>query len=952
MRTNLRRLNKMVTLVAGQCRRMLLTNRDRQTVALRITGTRNFLLLCGVILSLLPGSMIRAGAAAPEPPPDYRYKVEVLGVGLKQPLTLQIAPDGRIFFNELLGKLRIWKPGGQIVDAGTIPVFPEQENGLLGLALDPQFTRNQWIYLLYSPTNFSGQRLSRFRMNGDQLDLASERELLRFDEQRLECCHHAGSIRFAPDGCLLITAGDNTHPFGDSESYAPLDERPGHEPWNSQRTAGNTASKNGKILRIRPAAEGGYTIPEGNLFPKDGSGGCPEIYIMGCRNPWRMRVDEKTGYVYWGEVGPDANNDGGRGPRGYDEINQARHAGNFGWPFFVGSNFPYARFDYTTKQVGEKFDPARPVNESRLNTGAKVLPPAQPAMIYWPYENSPEFPMLGSGGRTACAGPVFHFQDSFVRTDGFPKYYDNCLLFWDWQRPFIKWARLDADSNLKGIEPFNGVVAVENEHGKIRIAEAAGKFVIRRPVDAEFGRDGCLYLMDYGETWGLNPDSRLIKLSFISGSLPPIAKTSVSPEAGREPLTVTLSSAGSKDIEGSALQYKWSFAEVVKSNGTNPPTTPVKTFFATDANPRLTLTKPGNYIVQLGLRNEHGAESSASVAVVVGNSPPQVRFESPEEGDFFAPGEKIPYRVRVVDAEDGDSKNYGELMDPQTTVSAQWSTGDEKDEFIPPGLALIKQSDCFNCHSVKAKIVGPAFLDVANKYRNQPGAFEASVQRVTKGSSGVWSPAPMLPHELLTGDQLQLMVRWVYELKPEQNGNDFARGLTGDFRAPAKDEIRTAVFEARYADQPRAGAGSLVGTVQLKLRSRRMEAEKADVIKGPTIKESGKAGGGHFLSGIHPEHTIQFNNLKLADTASVTCRVANADTNAVIEVRDANDLKTIFARIEMTAEARSNNWVEVSAPFQGANGRANVVLAFSGTRTNRLLNLDWIQFNKAALPSR
>lgn len=90
-------------------------------------------------------------------------------------------------------------------------------------------------------------------------------------------------------------------------------------------------------------------------------------------------------------------------PRGYDEINQAKRPGNYGWPYFVGSNFPYAKFNYATKELGKLFNPQHPVNNSPNNTGAKVLQPAQPAMIYWPYGQSAEFPELGEGGRTACA---------------------------------------------------------------------------------------------------------------------------------------------------------------------------------------------------------------------------------------------------------------------------------------------------------------------------------------------------------------------------------------------------------------------------------------------------------------------------------------------------------------------------------------------------------------------
>ena len=134
-----------------------------------------------------------------------------------------------------------------------------------------------------------------------------------------------------------------------------MDERPDREPWDAQKSSANTHDLRGKILRIRPTADGGYTIPKGNLFPQNGAKGRPEIYVMGCRNPWRISVDQKSGIVYWGDVGPDARDDTPRGSRGYDEINQAKRAGNFGWPYFIGSNSPYAEFDYETKELGAMY---------------------------------------------------------------------------------------------------------------------------------------------------------------------------------------------------------------------------------------------------------------------------------------------------------------------------------------------------------------------------------------------------------------------------------------------------------------------------------------------------------------------------------------------------------------------------------------------------------------------
>ena len=129
-------------------------------------------------------------AAAPE---ELRYRAEVLAEGMPQPIEFQIAPDGRIFWIELAGKVRLLDPKtGHITEVGTLDVWNNQESGLIGMALDPQFARNHWMYLLHSPKDFEGQHLSRFTIKDDQLDLASESILLKYAEQRRECCHHAG----------------------------------------------------------------------------------------------------------------------------------------------------------------------------------------------------------------------------------------------------------------------------------------------------------------------------------------------------------------------------------------------------------------------------------------------------------------------------------------------------------------------------------------------------------------------------------------------------------------------------------------------------------------------------------------------------------------------------------------------------------------------------------------
>lgn len=880
-------------------------------------------------LLVISSALALPASSSQDVPPDYRFKVETLFEGVQQPMELEIAPDGRIFFNEYSGKLKIYHPDTQqIVEAGRLDVFNGQENGFLGFALDPKFAENGWIYCLWSPKDFEGQYLSRFTMREEVLDPASEKRLLSFPEQRKECCHHAGSVEFGPDGCLYFSTGDNTHPHGDSEGYAPIDEREGRSPWDAQKSAANTNSWNGKIIRIRPKPDGTYEIPEGNLFPPGTPNTLPEIYVMGCRNPWRMSVDEKTGIVYWGEVGPDAGGDGPRGPRGYDEINQAKKAGNFGWPYFVGNNFAYADYDYTAKRVGKRFDPLHPINEGPNNTGLRELPPAQPAMIYWPYGKSREFVEMGEGGRTACAGPVFHWRPEFEQTNGFPKEFDGSLLFWDWERPTIRWAKLDRDANFQGITPFTSAVVLANkpeQMEKAKPALAAGAALLKRPVDAVFGKDGALYLLDYGETWGVNKDSKLVKISYLRGNLPPIAAASVQPAAGREPLTVSFSSEGSKDHEGDALRYEWRLQ-------------PGGKVFSTEAAPQLTIQEPGNYVAELRVSDTHGASSTASAAFIVGNSAPEVRFESPVEGDFFTPGQPVQYRVAITDAEDGTSAAKSEEFGFRTLVSSAFVRADGKDEPGDPGLALMKSSDCFNCHAVEQPIVGPALVAIAEKYRNEAGGLDASVRRVREGSSGIWGQVPMLPHPQHTTDEVTIMLRWVFGLEKGKGVPTLTRGLEGEVIAPKADKAGSFVIEASYTDAGRAPAGALSGSARVALRSRRLEAETAEV-KGPQIM-------GNMIGAIDHGHFARFSNVNLADVSAITARASSGNVGGRIEFRADSPTGPLLGTVEVPNTGGWDKWIEPRAMLaaDAPQIRTDIYAVFVHPGKGGLMNLDWLQF--------
>lgn len=878
---------------------------------------------------LLLSSLLVAGEA----PPDYRFNVETLLEGMPQPMELEIAPDGRIFFNEFAGKLRIFDPKTkQTVEAGHIEVWNGQENGFLGFALDPDFATNNWIYCLHSPKNFDGQHLTRFTMVGDKLDMSSAKLMLAFEEQRKDCCHHAGSVEFGPGGLLYISTGDNTHPHGDSGGYAPIDERPERYPWDAQKSAANTNALTGKILRIKPKPDGTYEIPPGNLFPPGTDKARPEIYAMGCRNPWRMSVDQKTGIVYWGDVGPDAGDDGPRGSRGYDEINQAKKAGNFGWPYFIGNNFPYADYDYTSKKVGALFDPLKPINEGPNNTGLRELPPAQPAMIWWPYRKPKEFIEMGEGGRTACAGPVFHYRPEFEQTGGFPKHFDGCLLFWDWQRPTIRWARMDAQQNFQRIEPFTGAVVSGNSADQIeqlKPAIEAGATLLQRPVDAVFGTDGALYMLDYGETWGANRDAKLVKISYQRGNLPPVVKIAAEPSSGREPLTVKLSGAGTKDHEGDALTFAWKLFPAAGTTG--------KTV-ATTADATITVAEPGNYRAELTVTDAKGAKRSASVALLVGNTAPVVSFTTPHDGDFFTPGKPVAYALTVSDAEDGSSADKAGEFAARTLVSSLVLSADGKGQVADPGFAMMKSSDCFNCHAVEHRIIGPSFLEIADKYRGQPGALDVSVGRVRAGSSKVWGEIPMLPHPQHSVDEVTIMLRWVFALEKGKGGPALTRGLSGEITAPKDNNAGLFVLEATYADAGRPPAGSLSGKASVTLRPRRLDAEHADV-QGP--KRMGKV-----IGSINHGHHVRFANVNLAAVGGLTARTSSGNVGGKIEFRVGSVTGAVIATVDVPNTGGWDKYIEPSVTLDAArNERVDVYAVFVNPGHGGLMNLDWVQFN-------
>lgn len=455
-----------------------------------------------------------AKAHTPKAPEEERFTKTILKQGaFFEPTEMTILPNGDILVAQRRGEILLYRQSDtSITQAGMLNVYHKTstpnvnaEEGLMGIQADPDFAKNNFVYVFYSPKDTSVNRLSRFTFRNDKIDSTSEKIILQFYSQREICCHTGGSIAFGNDKMLYLSTGDNTTPFDEPgqkyvhNGYGPLDDRPGHLQYDGARSAGNTNDLRGKILRIRINDDGSYAVPDGNLFAKGQDKIKPEIYVMGNRNPYRISVDKKTNFLYWGEVGPDAARDTAtRGPRGYDELNQARKAGFFGWPFFVGYNYAYRKYDYNTGQSGDAYDPQHPVNNSRNNTGLTTLPPANPPLVYYPYAVSDSFPQVGSGGRNAMAGPVYYVSDNKVM----PDYYNGKLFMYDWIRGWVKAVTMLPNGDFDKMEPFMPSTK------------------LNAPIDMEVGPDGKIYVLEYGNGWfSKNDDAALSRIDYNAGAL-------------------------------------------------------------------------------------------------------------------------------------------------------------------------------------------------------------------------------------------------------------------------------------------------------------------------------------------------------------------------------------------------------------------------------------------------
>src|SRR5690606_19741003 len=478
-----------------------------------------------------------------------------------EPHGLTIAPDGTVFYigrgacatgpivpwtdpNVGLGcgTIHQWDPEtGDVTLLTTLDVMGNRgsgdelvknEEGLLGIVPDPDFAENHWLYVYWMPhesidreRRVGHRTISRFTYDpaGPTIDQSTRVDLLEWETQIHSCCHAGGGMAFDDAGNLYVGSGDNNS-SGGSNGYSGnnwTQEFAGISFQDARRTSGNTNDLNGKILRIHPEDDGSYSIPEGNLFPEADDPGDktrPEIYVMGVRNISRLQIDADTNWLTAARVGPDA-------PLPNPEPRPARN------------------------------------DTAPHNTGLVDLPPVRDNMIWYsPSGGGPVFPDRGNGipsyeddeatytipwlrggGQAVMSGPTYRQSQVDPESDvAWPSYWEGKWFLGDQSNPNNRVAvTVDPDTVEEA-----GAPAFMEDLRQI-IPGGRGDGLLQSWMDAKFGPDGALYLLDYaGGFFSLDPNQKLMRITYHGGAPTPAPAASATSIQG-DPLTVQFTGARS-----------------------------------------------------------------------------------------------------------------------------------------------------------------------------------------------------------------------------------------------------------------------------------------------------------------------------------------------------------------------------------------------------------------------
>ncbi|HLF70660.1 MAG TPA: PQQ-dependent sugar dehydrogenase, partial [Dehalococcoidia bacterium] len=440
------------------------------------------------------------------------FVTDVVASGLTDPTAIALLPDGRIFIAQKNGVVRLVKNGA----LQATPVIDIQDrvndywdHGLIGMAVNPNFAANPYIYLLYTYENNAGAfegpksgRLARYTVTGDTAAPSSQLVLLGSaagagcPTVTADCIpsesvtHSVGAVKVADDGTLFVTTGD-------ASAFTYVDDM-------ALRTQ-NLDSLAGKLLHI--SATTGQGISTNPFWTGNAGANKSKVYAYGLRNAYRFNLRPGSGTPYVGDVGWDE----------IEEVSAVLPGSNLGWPCYEG---PQQQAGYASKPQCQAL--------YAQGLGAVRLP-----IVSWLHSDAP-----------CCSSAVT--AGAFYTGATYPAAYQGKYFYGDYAKSWIRY--LEATDT-------NTLVA-----GSIGTFEPAGD----GPVDIEMGPDENLYYLSIYT-------GQLRRIRYVGGgNHPPTAVAVANPTSGNAPLAVQFSSTGSYDSDANPLAYAWNFGDGASSTQPNP----------------------------------------------------------------------------------------------------------------------------------------------------------------------------------------------------------------------------------------------------------------------------------------------------------------------------------------------------------------------------------------------
>jgi glucose/arabinose dehydrogenase len=590
-------------------------------------------------------------AAAPELPSGFHDSIVLSEV--PEPTTMRFSPDGRVFVATKSGQILVYSDlddtSPEVFADLRTEVYDNGDRGLLGLALDPDFESNHYVYALYTydhvlggvgeegkvprwgTPNTSGDpcpkpgnadvdacpvsgRLIRLTAEGNHAEPSSgapDEKVLLEDWCQQFSSHSIGDLQFGPEGALYASGGDgasfNNADYGQfgwpqknmcgdppgavGQALSPPGAEGGALRSQDLRTPADPTTLDGAVVRVDP--ETGAAWP-GNPMAGDGDPNAERIVAYGFRNPFRFTIDSASGEIYVGNVGWDT----------YEEIDRVPAVGalpvfNSGWPCYEGpgQNPIYAGLELSLcKSLFAEPD-------------ATTLP----LFYYKHYENVVPEEACNSGTGSALAGLAFYPGGPY------PDSYDGALFFADPVRGCIWVMHPDEDGRP---DPLSTTTFMAN-----------GGFY--PGVDLEVGPEGDLY---YVKLFGDTEEGTIHRISYDPNA--PVARLAADTLWGPKPLKAHLDASESSDPHGKALTFKWD----LDGNGS----------FETEGGEEKVTDLNVSHNVDVAVEVSNGERSNiAELTLYPDDSPPQPVIAAPAETLTWGVGQRIDFAGSAGDVDEG-----------------------------------------------------------------------------------------------------------------------------------------------------------------------------------------------------------------------------------------------------------------------------------------------------------